>query len=249
MLARFTMPAFSKLARDRDLIRLMAVFVAVEAYFIAASQLPDLGAGNAAFFFTTAPALLALSGLVIAAVPLHERRSLLVGLIVLGAGAGAALSAGAPEAAAPFKALFAAGAGLVLARLIPLGSIVYLLAIVVAIADAISVSTGPTHYLVNEKPGVVDYLALTIPAWGGAITQLGVSDLIFFAVYLLTAWRFGLRRALTAVALSLSLVGSLVIAIWSDVVIPALPLLSLALLLPNADLIWRAVPEDLRKLE
>ena len=225
------------------------MFCAVEAYFVIAPHLPDLGDSDAAFFVTTIPALVAVSAVVIAAVPLHKRPRVLVALMVAGAVAGGLLSSAAPEAAAPCKALFAAGLGLTLARLIPIGSIVYLLAIVVAVADAISVHSGPTHYLVNEKPGVVDYLALAIPAWGGAITQLGVSDMVFFAVYLLTAWRFGLRRVPTAIALTASLVCSLAIATWSDLVVPALPLLSLGLLAPNADLVWKALRRDLRELD
>jgi hypothetical protein len=249
MLAPVPMPAFSKLADDRDVRRLAAVVIVVEAYFLIAPQLPDLGDSDAAFFLTTIPALVAVSAIVIAARPLSERVGTLVGLMVLGAAVAALLSSPAPEAAAPFKALFAAGLGLALARLIPIGSIVYLLAIAVAIADTISVSVGPTNYLVDEEPEVVGYLALAIPAWGGTITQLGISDLVFFAVYLLTAWRFGLRRNLTAAMLTVSLVCSLAIATWTDWLVPALPLLSLALLAPNADLVWRALRTELRELD
>ncbi|MEX0992799.1 MAG: hypothetical protein WDZ37_02270 [Solirubrobacterales bacterium] len=228
---------------------MLGLLALAEAWFIAAPRLDDLGGSNLAFFATTVPAMLLATGLVIGCLPFRDDVAAQLGLIAVGAVAGAALSSGAPEAAAPFKALFAAGAGLALARLIPLGSIVYALAIVVAIADAVSVSVGPTHYLVTEEPGVVDYLALSIPSWGGDISQLGVSDLLFCAVYLSTAWRFGLRRTATAIAIAASLVASLAIAIWSDVAIPALPLMSLALLAPNADLVWAALREDLRKLE
>jgi hypothetical protein len=173
---------------SRTLTALLGLLVLAEAWFVAVPHLGDLGGGEAALFVTAAPGILLAFGLVAACVAWRDDVAAQLALIALGGIAGAALSSAAPEAAAPFKALFAAGAGLALARLIPLGSIVYLLAIVVAFADAASVSVGPTHYLVNEKPGVVDYLALSIPSWGGGIAQLGVSDLLFCAVYLSTAW-------------------------------------------------------------
>jgi len=217
-----------------------------EAYFVIAPHLPST-TGDGAFFLSTIPALLLAIGLVIAALPFRDSLRALAVLALVGALAGALLSSPLPEAAAPPKALFAAAVGFALARFIPVGSIVYLLAIAIAVADAISVSVGPTHYLVTEQPRVVDYLALTIPAWGGAFSQLGISDLIFLAVYLAAAWRFGLRRRVTAAALSLSLVGSLGIAVWTEWTVPALPLLSLALLLPNADRVWDALRRDWRE--
>ncbi len=230
------------------MLLLGALLVVAELYLVASSQLLDLGGGDVVFFVTTIPALAFAVALVAACVPFRDDPSVLVGLIVVGAVAAAALSAPAPEAAAPFKALFAAGVGLTLARFIPVASIVYLLAIAVAIADFISVSVGPTNYLVNEQPGLVGYLALAIPSWSGGISQLGVSDLIFTALYLSTAWRFGLRRRATVVALAASLIAALAIATWADWIVPALPLLSLGLLAPNADLVWRTLRDDLKKL-
>jgi len=46
-----------------------------------------------------------------------------------------------------------------------------------------------------------------------------------------------------------SLVASLAIAVWTDVAVPALPLLSLALLAPNIDLIWAQLRSALRGLD
>ncbi len=80
-------------------------------------------------------------------------------------------------------------------------------------------------------------------------SYLGTSDLLFLALYLYCAWRFGLRRAVTAVALLASFVASLAIAVWTDVAVPALPLLSLALLAPNIDLVWAQLRSALRGLD
>jgi hypothetical protein len=238
-----------RVVRRDSIVGWLAVPAACEAYFIAAPHLPSPGSNDFAFWVTSIPALVLASAIVVWALPARQQPPRLAALVAVGAIGAAVLSSPAPEAAAPFKAMFAAGVGFALARAIPVGSVVYLLAVAVAIADAVSVSMGPTHYLVTQRPDVVDYLALTIPAWGGAFSQLGISDLVFFAVYLLTAWRFGLRRAITAAALTLSLVCALAIAVLAHVTVPALPLLSLALLAPNLDLVWTSLREDLRKID
>jgi hypothetical protein len=216
---------------------------------VLAPHLPAIGDRDANGFLSAAIALLAVAALIVMAVPPHRH----IGLLVAGGG-GAAITAAiltaasAPEAASPFKALFAAAAGLALARFIFSPVIVYALAILAAGADVLSVSAGPTHYLINEQPRSVDYLTLFLPQWGDSGgSQLGISDLIFMAVFLETAWRFGLRRRLTAVALSTSLVASLAIAYWADVAVPALPLLSAGLLLPNADLVWSSFRDVVRR--
>ena len=79
--------------------------------------------------------------------------------------------------------------------------------------------------------------------------DLGTSDLLFLALYLYCAWRFGLRRMPTLCALLASLVASLAIAVWTDVAVPALPLLSVALLAPNLDLVWGQLRSALRGLD
>ena len=75
---------------------------------------------------------------------------------------------------------------------------------------------------------------------GGA--KLGLPDLLFFGLYLGAAARWGLRVGWTWVCLTASIGATMALATWWDVGgLPALPLLSLGFLLPNADLLWRAV--------
>jgi len=72
---------------------------------------------------------------------------------------------------------------------------------------------------------------------------LGLPDVFFFALFLGAAARFGLRRRATWLALVASLGLTTVLAVYADPFktsgLPALPGISLAFLLVNADLIWR----------
>ena len=71
--------------------------------------------------------------------------------------------------------------------------------------------------------------------------NLGIPDLLFFALFLAAADRWRLRVGWTWVALTASLGGTMAIAVWLDLAgLPALPGLSLGFLVPNADLIWRS---------
>jgi hypothetical protein len=85
---------------------------------------------------------------------------------------------------------------------------------------------------------------------------LGLPDVLFFALFLGAAARFGLRRSATWLVLVGSLGLTTVLAVYADPFgtsgLPALPGISLAFLLTNADLIWRRlrggaeVDKDLR---
>ena len=220
--------------------RVAAVFALALAYLLVAADLPALGDADWNAFASGAAGLLLCAAIVVAALPLRDNvPALLAGVVVGGAGAIVLSAAGALEAAAPFKALFGAAAGFGLARFLFSPLIVYALAVGVALGDALSVSTGPTRYMLDEQPRVVEFVALYLPEWGGPDgSYLGTSDLLFLALYLYAVWRFGLRRRVTAVAMLSSFVASLAIAVWTDVAVPALPLLSLALLAPNIDLVW-----------
>lgn len=72
---------------------------------------------------------------------------------------------------------------------------------------------------------------------------LGLPDVLFFALFLGAAARFGLRRRATWLALVASLGLTTVLAVYANPFktsgLPALPGISLAFLLVNADLIWR----------
>lgn len=69
--------------------------------------------------------------------------------------------------------------------------------------------------------------------------SLGVPDLLFFALFLAAAARFGLRVFATWVCLVAALGLTIAATVWFDLSgLPALPGIALGFLLPNADLLW-----------
>ncbi len=119
-----------------------------------------------------------------------------------------------------------------------------LVAVLVPWVDIWSVAAGPTEYVVEERPGIFENVAIAFPSPGETATvNLGPPDVVFFALFLAAADRFRLRVAATwigmtaCLAITLALVWS-----WESVSgLPALPAVCLGFLLPNADLLWRDV--------
>ena len=71
---------------------------------------------------------------------------------------------------------------------------VVLVAVVIPWVDAISVWRGPTEYVVSEQPGLFERvsIAFRLPGEEGS-ANIGPPDILFFALFLATADRFGLR--------------------------------------------------------
>jgi hypothetical protein len=117
---------------------------------------------------------------------------------------------------------------------------VVIVAAVSAVVDIVSVAAGPTKAIIGHGPVVVGYFTVAI-TWAGysyaeAFSGLGISDVIFFALYLGTARRFGLRTFWSAAAMTASFLATIALAMWWTA-LPALPLLSVAFLAVNADLL------------
>jgi hypothetical protein len=126
---------------------------------------------------------------------------------------------------------------------------VVLVACIVPFVDSYSVWRGPTKTIVTQKPEVFSALSFTFPVPGedgGA--KLGLPDLLFFALFLGAAARWRLRTGWTWVCLTASIGGTMALATWFEVDgLPALPLLALGFLLPNADVLYREVRVRLAK--
>jgi hypothetical protein len=140
------------------------------------------------------------------------------------------------------KVVFAAALGIWIAGELERVSWVVVVAAVSAVVDIISVAAGPTKAILDKGPTVVGYFTVAV-TWAGysyteAYTGLGVSDVIFFSLYLGAARRFGLRAGWSAVAMVASFLGTIALAMWWTA-LPALPLLSVAFLAVNADLLYR----------
>jgi hypothetical protein len=73
-----------------------------------------------------------------------------------------------------------------------------------------------------------------------ASANLGLPDLLFFALFLAACVRYGLRTRLTWLAMAASFGVTLTLAVWLDIAgLPALPGLSIAFVAVNADLLWQ----------
>jgi hypothetical protein len=124
---------------------------------------------------------------------------------------------------------------------------VVLVAFIVPWVDAYSVWRGPTHEIVHHRENVFSTLSFAFPVPGSnGSAKLGLPDLLFFALFLGSAARFKLRVPWTWLCLTASVGGTISLAtLFSVGGLPALPGLALGFLLPNADLLWRAVRESL----
>ena len=118
---------------------------------------------------------------------------------------------------------------------------VVIVALIIPWVDAYSVWRGPTNTIVHHHAGVFERLSFAFPVPGKNNTaNLGIPDMIFFALFLSAAAQFRLRTGLTWVLMTASFGLTIVLAVWLDLGgLPALPLLSLAFLTANGDLLWR----------
>jgi hypothetical protein len=221
----------------------LALAALVVAYYLAAERLPNIAQRwDVAFLaLVLMPALFALVWLLRGGWATGSRR-LAVAFVALAALTVAFEVAGF-ELAANF-AKFAAVTALGWWFLAFFDSVTWVLVIALLIVpvDAFSVARGPTRHIVEEQPEVFTALSVAFPIPGErASAQLGLPDILFFALFLGAAERFGLRTGWTWVVCALSFGVTMAAAVWLGVAgLPALPLLSAAFVLVNADLLWRA---------
>jgi hypothetical protein len=114
-------------------------------------------------------------------------------------------------------------------------------AAIIPFVDAYSVWKGPTRDIVAHQRHLFTTLSFAFPIPGErGSANLGLPDFLFFAVFLGAAARFRLRTGWTWICMTLSFGATMALAVYFEVTgLPALPLLSIAFLLPNADLLWR----------
>jgi hypothetical protein len=187
----------------------------------------------------------AVFGLVYLALPLYRARTVqLLGLAVAFVALAVVFEVAGASAPADFAKLGAMTIiGWLFLRYFEDASWVVLVAFIVPWVDAYSVWRGPTHEIVTHREHVFTTLSFAFPVPGSnGSAKLGLPDLLFFALFLGSAARFNLRVPWTWLCLTASIGGTMALATYFDVGgLPALPLLSLGFLLPNADLLWGAV--------
>jgi hypothetical protein len=189
------------------------------------------------------PACFALMWLVL---PLRSARGLLGAALALGVLAWA-FHEGGWNTAANFSKLFAVTCvGFAFLEYFEALSWVVLVSLIIPWVDAYSVWRGPTKVIVTKHAHVFTNFSFAFPIPGERnAANLGLPDLMFFALFLAASARFGLRPRLTWVLMTLSFGATLAIAVWRNLGgLPALPLLALGFLLANGDLIWTQLRRD-----
>ena len=140
------------------------------------------------------------------------------------------------------KLLALTAAGFWFMRLFEALSWVVLIAAIIPWVDALSVWRGPTEYVVSEQPSLFDHvsIAFRLPGEEGS-ANIGPPDILFFALFLAAADRFGLRVRWTWLTM-VGLLGLTLILTTAFEIngLPALPAIAIGFLLPNADLLWKA---------
>lgn len=180
-------------------------------------------------------------GLIYLALPLwSNRRVVAIGLIVFLIAAVVTWRADAHLASNFAKlAAYTCGGWLFLSLFEELSWVV-IVALIIPFVDAFSVFAGPTKAIVNHHVEVYSAVAVAFVGPGGVAAGLGPPDVLFFALFLATAVRWGLRPGWTWLAMTAMYSLTLVVANATNVNgLPALPFLSVGFLLANGDLLWR----------
>ncbi len=224
---------------------LAALLAALVVYCAAAERLPTLP-DVLDVAFMAAVVLPAFTAAIWLALPLARTRELtLLGVAAVSAGVVVALTAvGADSGANIAKLTTYALLGFAFVLLFEELWWIALVAVVVPWVDIWSVAAGPTEYVIERQPGFFEQIAVALPSLGNApVLNVGPPDILFFALFLAAADRFGLRPSWTWVGMTALLAATLVLVwAWEDVPgLPALPAICLGFLLPNADLLVRDV--------
>ena len=185
----------------------------------------------------------AVFGLVYAVLPFWRAPLPQLALLTLAFAAVAAAlqSADAVEPASFAKLGAATAAAFLFLAIFENATWVALIAALIPWVDAYSVFWGPTSKILEHPKGVSALsFAFPIPGESG-VASLGLPDLLFFALFLAAAARFRLRVGATFVLMALSFGVTTALAAWTDRALPATPLLSIAFLVANGDLLWREI--------
>ena len=221
---------------------LLILLAALFAWFEAAPEMDPLSEWQSVAVVSLL-VMPAMFGLVLLALPLcRETRWLIVSFLAL---VGIALICTAfdwqvPANFAKFGAVTCVG-WLFLKAFEELSWVV-LVALAVPWVDAYSVWRGPTRSITEHHAAVFTKLSIAFVVPGGNAARLGLTDVLFFAVFLGATVRFHLRPFLTWLLMVAGLGITIVCTTyWATGGLPALPALSVGFLLANADLLWRRV--------
>ncbi len=196
--------------RSRRGVALVALLVVLVVYGAVARHLPELpsdGLDVAFYALVVLPAFAASIWLALPS-PGAGTRSLFVLAAVAGVLAVALALLDLDSAANVAKLACYALAGFTFLSLFEELWWLTLVAVLVPWVDIWSVAAGPTEYVVEERPGLFEGVAIAFPSPGeSAVVNIGPPDILFFALFLAAADRFGLRVTATWIGMTACLAG------------------------------------------
>lgn len=146
------------------------------------------------------------------------------------------------------KIIFATATGLWIGLMLTSIGQVALISALIIFVDFYSVFFGPTRKMVESGGPWIEYLTISLPVFGeSAASRLGISDIIFFSLFVGATLTFGLRRTVSALAMTASFVATMTVGVWLEIGVPALPLLSIFFILSNGDLLYKKLVRGSRK--
>ena len=230
---------------------LAALLVVLVAYGAGAESLPGLPSGLDVVFHS-AVVFPAFAAAIWIALPLaREGNRALLATAAVAAGAAIVLTVLEVDSAGNVaKLAFYALAGFWFLTLFEELWWIALVAVLVPWVDIWSVAAGPTEYVVEERPGLFERVAVAFPNPGETGTvNIGPPDILFFALFLAAADRFALRVTWTWIGMTGCLAATLMLVwTWDGIAgLPALPAVCLGFVIPNADLVWRNVRDARRR--
>lgn len=229
-------------------LTLAGLLAALVAYCASAHRLPDLPGGlDAAFLGVVVLPSFALA--IWLALPLARSgigpllgTAALGGILTVGLTALGADSGGNVAKLATYGLL-----GFAFAALFEELWWIALVAALIPWVDIWSVAAGPTKYVIDQRPDFFERISVAFPSPGEAsVLNIGPPDILFFALFLAAADRFGLRVGWTWAGMTTLLAATLMLVwSWDDIAgLPALPAICLGFLLPNADLLLQHLREQ-----
>ena len=132
----------------------------------------------------------------------------------------------------------AATVGFALARHVTSLGIALLIAAVATATDLFSVFAGPTKAMVEGNASALNFLLLIFPTFGQSLGfALGISDFVFLSLFIAASRLLGLRFTATVLGTCAGALLAMTTSLSLKIPLPALPFISLAFVLVNADLI------------
>ena len=115
------------------------------------------------------------------------------------------------------------------------------------VADIWSVfaPSGLTRTMLEHRPDVLNYLLVGFPIPGSGVRPIiGIADYVFFAIFLLHAEKFGFGFKKAVIALTLSLVVTLVAVNALGLGLPAIPFMATFFVVANLGRLWQDFKKD-----